>query len=290
MTRFIFLTDTHLGAANDEGYRQQPRYVDRLPDLLHCLDTWIRKQDEPVAFILHGGDMVDMASQPLLEAAAEAFRLSVPVYLSLGNHDLTTPDALDRWLHTAPEFFPGEDPAFTLSGEGWQLHVVPSQWGDIPYFWDEVQRPHILPAHLARLEAALLAEPEMAHLLCTHAEVVAVPPDQTGFDDLYHAPSPDLRSIVVDLVERYPQIKGVFGGHSHINTRGTVAHAHGITASAFTETPFEFKLIEITRERFAMQTIALLPHIGFGADYRWDKTFVQGRLRDRTFDSPEPRS
>jgi hypothetical protein len=289
MTRFIYLTDTHLGASNVEGYRQQPRYADRLPVLLNHLDAWIHAQDEPVAFVLHGGDMVEAASPALIQAAAETFNLSVPVVLSLGNHDLTTPDALDLWLRLAPAFFPGGDPAFELSGEGWKLHGFPSQWCDVPYFWDEVQEPHLLPEHLARLERALVAEPDVMHLLCTHAEIAAVPPEQTGFDAPYHVPASGLRDTIMDLIARYPQIKGVFGGHSHINTHGIVAHAHAVTASAFTETPFEFKLVEVTRDRLMMQTVALLPTTGFGIDYRWDKTFVQGRPCDRGFDDVHPR-
>ena len=290
MTRFIFLTDTHLGARNDAGYRQQPRYVDRLPILLDRLEIWIRAQEKPVAFVLHGGDMVESASPELLQAAAETFRLSVPVYLSLGNHDLTTSDALRRWLSVAPQFFSDGDPVFTLSGEDWRVHVVPSQWCEVPFFWDEVQQPHLLPEHRAWLEAALVAEPGIAHLLCTHAATLGVPPAQTGFDAPYHAPSPDLRNTIVDLVHRYPQIKGVLGGHNHINTHGTIAQTHTITASAFSETPFEFKLIEVSRDRFTMRTLALLPAVRFGVDYRWDKTFVQGRACDRGFGELETES
>ena len=290
MTRFVYLTDTHIGATNTAGYRQQPRYADQLPVLLACLDDWIRAQEEPVAFMLHGGDMVETASPVLVQAAAATFRLSVPVYLSLGNHDLTTRSALDLWLQEAPEFFPEGDPAFTLSGEGWHLHVVPSHWCDIPYFWEDTQQPRILPEHLARLEVALAAETRATHLLCTHAEIVGVPPEQTGFDMPYHAPPPGLRDEVRDLIARYPQIKGVLGGHSHINTHGLVAQAHAVTASAFTETPFEFKLVEVTRDQLRMQTVSLLSAAGFGTDYRWDKTFVQGRPCDRAFDDAGPRS
>lgn len=281
MTAFIYLTDSHLGAANDHGYRQQPRYADRLPELCERLDAWIRRRPTPIDFILHGGDMVDTVSAAAVRAAVETFRFSVPVYLSLGNHDLTAPDALAIWRSRGAAFFPEGDPAYTLAGEGWRLHVVPTQWCDVPYYWKEAQRPHLLPEHLAQVEAALARDPEAAHLLCTHAEVLPVPPEQTGFEAPYHAPAAEIVATVQDLVARYPQLRGVLGGHNHINTHGRIGHAHAVTASAFAETPFEFKLIEVTAATFAMQTVALLPEVGFRADYRWDKTFVQGRLRDR---------
>ncbi len=117
MTRFVFITDTHLGAANDVGYRQQPRRADQLPALLALLDGWIRREAEggaPISFVLHGGDMVDAAGPEILRAATETFRLSVPVYLSLGNHDVTRRDAADLWLSEAPAFFPGGEFAYAL--------------------------------------------------------------------------------------------------------------------------------------------------------------------------------
>ena len=43
----------------------------------------------PVDFVLHGGDMIDSTREEHIDRAAEMFRLSVPVYLCLGNHDLT---------------------------------------------------------------------------------------------------------------------------------------------------------------------------------------------------------
>ena len=60
------------------------------------------------------------------------------------------------------------------------LHVVPTQWCDRPYLWEQEQRPHFLREHLMHLKRALAARPEALHLLCTHGEVLGVPPDQVG--------------------------------------------------------------------------------------------------------------
>jgi 3',5'-cyclic-AMP phosphodiesterase len=285
MTRFAFLTDTHLGAVSGVGYMQQPRYADRLQALLSLLEDWNAHQDgESVDFVLHGGDMVDVLTAATLGAAREAFSLTVPVYLALGNHDLTGTDSAAMWMAEAPEFFPGGHLAYTLGGAGWMLHVLPTQWCEKPYTWDDVQNPHFLPEHTAALEASLAQHPDLVHLICTHAEVLPVPAAQTGYSEPYHRPLPAYRDGLADLVQRFPQIRGIIGGHNHINTHGYLGAAHAVTASAFPEAPFEFKVFDVGADHLAMQTVSLMRQVEFPVDYDWGKTFVQGRHCDRTFD------
>lgn len=286
MTRFVFLTDTHLGATNDLGYTQQPQYADRLGELLALLDDWIAHQDgASIDFVLHGGDMVDVVTGGTLAAARETFDLSVPLYLALGNHDMTAPDSAALWLSEAPVFFHGGELAYSLWEVDWMLHVLPTQWCDVPHTWTDEQNPHFLLEHLANLEAALGQHPDLAHLICTHAEVLPVPAVQIGRSGPYHPPLPSYVDSVATLIHRFPQIKGVIGGHNHVNTHGLLGGAHVVTASAFTEAPFEFKVFEVSADHFAMETVPLMARVSFCADYNWDKTFVQGRRCDRAFDT-----
>jgi len=286
MTRFVFLTDTHLGAINDVGYTQQPRYVDRLGELVAVLDDWIAHQDEPgIDFVLHGGDMVDVVTGGTLAAARETFALSVPLCLALGNHDLTAPDSTALWLSAAPLFFPGGQLAYSLNWVDWMLHVLPTQWCEVPYTWADEQNPHFLPEHLASLEATLAQYPDLAHVICTHAQVLPVSALQIGRSVPYHPPLPSYRDVVEALVHRFPQVKGIIGGHNHINTHGFLGGVHTVTASAFTEAPFEFKVFEVSGDHLSMETVSLMPRVNFRADYNWDKTFVQGRRCDRAFDT-----
>jgi hypothetical protein len=114
--------------------------------------------------------------------------------------------------------------------------------------------------------------------------VLPAPPDQTGFATPYHPPPGAWTGEVLDFVERYGRLRLILGGHNHINTHQVRRQAHIVTGSAFVETPFEFKHVRITREGMAMTTIPLLPRIPAKPDYNWDKTFVQGRSRDRAFE------
>lgn len=58
---------------------------------------------------------------------------------------------------------------------------------------------------------------------------------------------------------------------------------HFVTASSLVEAPFEFKLFEIGEDGMAMTTVSLLNRVRFEAVYDFDRTFVQGRERDRAF-------
>jgi len=277
VTRFIYIADTHLGAT-EGGYHQQPRYAKQIPTLLNALDGWIQAQGD-IAFVLHGGDMVDQATPTTLSAAREAFLLSVPEYLCLGNHDLTAPDAATLWLREAPEFFPDQQLTYSLTLPDCVIHVVPTQWCATPFFWEEEQTPHFLTEQLAYLTAALDCHPDRRHLLCTHSEVLGVPPGQTGFAETRHAPLPAFTHMILDLTPTYPHLCGVLSGHNHINTHSVRGNTHLVTVSALTETPFEFKVFTVTAAEFTMETVNLLPVVEFKAAYNFDKTYYRGGTR-----------
>ena len=281
MMRFVYIADSHVGAG-DVGYRQQPRYADRLPELVALLDAWIRQAGD-IDFVLHGGDMVDAASVDNVRAARELFRFSVPVYLCLGNHDLSRKNALDLWRVEAPAFFPDGDPVFTVRRPECIVHVVPTQWCDTPYFWRDAQQPHFLPGHLERVEAAIAENPAAVHVLCTHGDIFEIPPEQTGFTFAYHPPLATYTQTVADFVRKWPQVRCVLAAHNHLNTRVERDGAHFATVSAFTETPFEFKVVQVDLGALSMTTRNLLPDVTFKALYDYDKTFVQGRQKDRAF-------
>ena len=85
------------------------------------------------------------------------------------------------------------------------------------------------------------------------------------------------------FIEKYPQIRGVFHGHTHLNAHVKEKNVHFISASAFSESPFEFKVIEVTPSFITMKTYSLMDKVDFKVEYNFNKTFVQGRSIDRGF-------
>ena len=278
MTRFVYLCDTHLGA-DPVGYHQQPAYPDKLPELLRRLDAWIAA-DGDIDFVLHGGDMVDRATEANIRAASDAFALCRPVRLCLGNHDLTRPDALDLWLALAPQFFDG-GPQFSMLRDDCAVHVAASHWEARPYFWDAVQVAQFRPgtagsagSHHGRprwLAGVLHALPGVGR--------------STRADRAGRA----VASAASQLCRRDGRTCGATrqsapcAGRTQPRQHPCRAHGvHYVTGSAFWETPFEFKLIELDAERLRVQTVALARPRGQAA-YDWRKTWVQGCGATRAF-------
>jgi len=75
----------------------------------------------------------------------------------------------------------------------------------------------------------------------------------------------------------------VLGAHSHVNMSVETDGVQYVTASSLVESPFEFKLFEVGEGGLAMTTVSLFGRMGFDAVYDFDRTFVQGRERDRAF-------
>ena len=279
MTRFIYLSDTHWGVAAP-GYTMQHAQPDRLPELLAALEEWIATHG-PVDFVLHGGDMIDYTSAENINYVAQAFQLSVPVYLCLGNHDLTSADAVEMWLDRAPHFFIG-GVNFTLETSDCLLHIVPNQWGPVPYHWNGVQEPHFAPEQERVLKTGLTRNPHLVHVLSTHSPFYGVSVDQTGLNQLFHHPPQAFVERGQSLLSAHCNLLCILGAHSHINTCVEQDGGHLVTSSSFVEVPFDFKCVNISDGHIAMTTHCLVDQVDIAASYDFGKTFVQGRLCDRT--------
>ena len=298
MTRFIFIADTHCGST-EKGYQQQKRYPDYIPEIIKRLDDWIQ-QDSSIDFVLHGGDMIDWASKENILNAVQLFNLSVPVYLCLGNHDLTEKNALDMWLTYAPNFFPEGKPEYIIRHKDVIIYVIPNHWCEIPYYWEEELFPHFRKEQsdfiVSELKRQYIntddncsstdynrdnSEKSKVSILCTHGVVMGVPAEQTGYDTDIHVPPESFRNEVKEIIRMDPSIKCVLSGHSHINTNVNRDGVNYITASSLTEVPFEFKLIEVDSTMLKVSTIPLASKVRFHFDYNYDRTYVQGREKDR---------
>ncbi len=280
MTRVLYISDTHWGSG-DSGYTMQPKYDEKLPVLLVRLMAWI-EENGPVDFLLHGGDVIHETEDSSIQAAAEHFDLPLPIHLCLGNHDLTAQGSVDTWMRLAPQFFLGDATDFTIDTDDCMIHVIPNQYGTTPFLWDQTQDPHFLPAQIQNLEQRLELASDTTHLILTHSPVLDVDRQQSGLHKPFHQPPESFTTCVMGLVDKYG-VTCVLGAHSHVNMKRELNGVNYITVSSFVETPFEFKLFEVTSDSVSMKTHNLLDRIDFRADYNWDNTFVQGRACDRSF-------
>jgi DNA repair exonuclease SbcCD nuclease subunit len=278
MTKFIYLTDTHLGGSA-QTYKQQTPYREILDELLLLLNKKINEIGD-IDFIINGGDAMDQYEDSLLAKAKQSFNMSKPVYFCLGNHDLTEPDAADKWIKQAPEFFKDSSLHFEIEEKDCILHILPNHWCEKEYFWEKAQEPYFSPIQLDRLKEKLKNK-KKPHIIITHANILGIPREQTGFEEEYHTQKESFIETFTELVESYPQIKCIVCAHNHINSINFMGKVPVVSASSFSESPFEFKLFEIDNGSLSIKTIHLSDILNLKVDYDFNKTFVQGRDKDR---------
>jgi 3',5'-cyclic AMP phosphodiesterase CpdA len=281
MARFVYLSDTHLGGTQ-AGFLQQPKYPEQLPALVRHLADWI-VADGAIDFVLHGGDLLDATTPANLAAVRDTFALPVPLYLCLGNHDLTTPNALTDWLRAASVCFPDGAPCYTLRRPDCRVHVVPNHWDDLPWFWGGPQRDHFRPEQLAFLRAALAEAPHLPHVLATHAPARPVYPEQTGLPAPIHPSSAEFQAALTQLAADHPHLRLVLSAHNHLNAHRQEQRTHYVSSPSFVETPYEFKVIEVRPGYLRVTTHSLVERVAWRPAYDFARNYVQGRVCDREF-------
>jgi hypothetical protein len=278
--KFIYLADTHIGASNDTGYRKQARYLNHFQELIECLGKYIKTSGD-IDYIIHGGDIVDNTTHELIIKATYFFdQLPCPTYLVLGNHDLTVHNSLDMWLEYAPQFFPDGKPNFRLVNNGVQIDALVCNWCELPAYWnpEKQQIPWLSATQLAQITN--LKEGCYTQLVITHSPVYGLPPEQHGGNGIMHAPQGGFSE---KLLGHLNCTSLVLGAHNHMNMSVKRDDCCFATVAAFSETPFEFKLIEVTPQKLSMQTLQLGHKISFSTEYDIDSAYVQGRQCDRSF-------
>ncbi len=278
--KFIYITDTHIGGSDIKGYIQQKRYLKHFDALIDVLAEWIEQHN--IDFVIHGGDMVDESSSENIAKAVNLFaKLPCPVYFTPGNHDLTEDDSVEKWLSAAPGFFNDESVNFSFCRDDIKFNFISCHWGKKTYFWNpsETQTPYFLEEQNALLGDGKNSKYE---ILITHAPVFGLPCEQTGLDVPLHPPAGEFSNIIHEQTRRH-EIRLALGAHTHMNMHLLKDGVHYVTASAFSETPFEFKVFELDKESLSMETISLADKMNFRTEYNFNKTYVQGRACDRSF-------
>lgn len=280
--KFIFLTDTHIGGKNLTGFQMQPRYPERLAELLTALDKLVRK--EGVELVIHGGDMTDDGTPEQIRDAVRLFRkhLSAPVILALGNHDSCQKDCANIWLENGPGFFPGGSCDTTIVCDGVRLDILGLHWGREEQSWtlSEGQHIHITPEQWERLRGG---EQNLPRIIAMHAQIRGAMPEKTGMETPLLVPENNFAETGDALIaEFHPAL--IISGHNHLNLLDEINGTAAVSASSFVEAPFECKLIEFSNGKLSMRTVSLADELDFKGEYWEDRRFVQAAEKERSFE------
>lgn len=285
-TRFVYLTDTHLGC-DATGYYLQPRYLNQHRVLFEGLAQWIKQYD--IDFLVHGGDLTDHGTDEEINHATELCSLlGAPVYLCLGNHDLAQPDSMQKWRNSAFWRADGRDGdvgCYAVDIGPATLIVANHHWhADIDDRWlhHEPQTPRF-DAQQERAIRLRLQQANKPVIAVTHAPLNAVTIDRSGEIDTFHPPHPPYLTTWQRIATEHSQLRLVFCGHNHANSK----HDHGSFVScstvAFTEVPAQLRLVTVSTQQIEVRTVALAEIFGLTKDLDADQSWCLGSSEDQHF-------
>lgn len=280
--KILFITDTHFGGKDLTGYHQQPRYPEQIEELLFNLDAIVR--EESVNLIIHGGDLTDNATPLEINRSAKMYskHLSCPVFLALGNHDCLVEDCCERFLQYGSYFFPTNSCDSTLVFDDVRIDILSINWAPNSKYWklEDGALPSLSEEHLTRLSSG---NQDLPRVIVLHSNIRPKEILKDNISTLTHHPNNDFDKIGDMLIEKF-QPKLILTGHNHLNQLHKINNTIAISASSFVETPFECKVIDITKEKLSIKTIALADRLSFKGEYYPDKEYVQGTKAEREYE------
>ncbi len=281
MTRFLHITDTHLGGNNHEGFMQQPRCLEHWNNLLQEIKNMVPQYH--LDFMIHGGDATDHGTyDEIQQFVHDTESLPCPIYLSLGNHDLQIPDAIKIWQNCT-SILPGGKHSYSVVTSDCILVVLGIYWDQLDkHYWDitGTQIPLISTVQKKMLRE-IAKDADRPVVIALHAPLNSIPSSQTGLNEDIHLPDNNLRNYFLELATEFPCIKLFLCGHNHAHTIENHGHFITATTSAFTEYPFEMRLISIDKKHLTIETITCMQPENCLTHYNHDKSWVQGNAQQR---------
>jgi len=268
MWRFIHLTDVHLGSLIDGEWNN--RFVcTMMPEVISCLRRDLAKLQPD--FLLVTGDIVSQKSRDAAFASRDLLdSLHIPYYPTGGNHDFVSEHTRSLFLEVFGAHLPEGDTVYSFTHKGLHFCVLDPWWkwsdgtlcacseasvAESIDFSLAGARWAIPPHQFAWLEDDLEEHPEPT-ILAMHYPAIPIPKrmHRPGMKD---AGCLDNGDLLLDVLQRFPQVRAIFSGHVHMNFveyRGGLTH---IVTSSLPEYPTEYRDVRVLPDRLEISTLGL---------------------------------
>ncbi len=285
--RFAYITDTHLGC-NEHGHQMQSRYLGHDAVLFDGLGQWI--SDNDVAFVIHGGDMTDNGTQEEIDHTnAMCERLNVPVYVSLGNHDLIHPDSMERWRNSGRTshgaYLPDGQDCFAVDAGSVTVVVISHHWNpqhDHQWIMDQSQAARIDQRQENTLNQ-LMREANRPVIAASHMVLNPISAQQRNTEEPLYPPPSEYLTSWQRIAASNPNLRLALCGHNHTTTR----HDHGsfisCTTGSYIERPAQVRLITTSPEAITVETHSLADTLGLPSELKPEQAWSVGPQDCRAF-------
>ncbi len=288
--RFAYLTDTHIGC-NETGYCLQARYLGHDARLFEGLSQWLHAQQ--VAFVVHGGDLTDHGTPLEIACASElCSMLNLPVYVSLGNHDLAQPESMQQWRTAGTtghgRFLPDGHDCFAVTAGEVLVVVVTHHWHPhVDHCWvsAEPQQPRLSREQVEWLDATLrrTTRPVIA---VTHAPLNDVRGDIRHDEAAFHPPYAPYLATWRELAAEHANLRLVLCGHNHAHSNCDQGTFVSCTTAAFNEVAAQLRLVTITAQAVEVRTFSLAGALGLGGVLAQERAWSVGPSADHRLRLP----
>jgi len=267
-TRIAYITDLHVGGRPEGDWHPQPFNPDKLPAIFNALRAWLDR--EQVEVLIVGGDLVEAADQSRIETGIRSLAtLERTVVMTLGNHDLVTPEKDDRamtlWRHALCErdWLHIDDTHLALPGI--DVLSLNNHWLDkddqpkLVWIPGGINRPAVTDAQFDWLDGKLAEHDDRPALLAIHAPLRGVPARLNAERATIDVPVTSYTQPLSALLDRHPRLRLVLSGHSHVCFTQHIGNRIESSTAAFTESPCDVRLIDVAPGSITVRTDALHP-------------------------------
>lgn len=294
MWSFVQLSDLHLASEHD-GVWNNRFLCTMMRDVMLCLkgDLQVLRPD----FMLITGDVVSSQTrEAMLTARTVLDGMGIPYYPMGGNHDFVLPESRPWFLEAFGDILPERSTHYTFTHKGMRFCAMDPWWR-----WPDGSLRPVAPKlaidtmdeclkglfwalpeeQMVWLEGILSRDTATPTVVATHYPAVPTPErlHKLGFRD---GGSLENGAELMAMLDRYPQVRAVFAGHTHANfieTSGLITH---VTTGGLPEYPVEYRVIEVHEDRMEVKTRGLSDPSFAARSLIPGREYTSGTPEDRT--------
>lgn len=269
MWRFAHVTDPHL-ASDRDGEWNNRFLCTMMPGVMACL-----KRDLALLqpeFILATGDICSHQTREAMLQARDAMDgLGIPYFPMGGNHDFVKPESRAWFLEAFAHILPQPRAYYSFDHKNLHFCVLDPwwQWTDgtlceagqstVAAELDmslKDARWAVPPPQLEWLMEDLQMHADRAAILAIHEPILPTPVrmQRPNYNDSGALSNGEL---ILDILERFPQVKAVFSGHMHMNYIERARSITQVVTSALPEFPVEYREVCVYEDRIEVRAKGL---------------------------------
>ncbi len=269
MWRFVHMTDPHLASERDGEWNN--RFLcTMMPAVMQCLKRDLDALNPE--FLLVTGDICSHQTREAMFHARDIMNsLGIPYYPMGGNHDFVKAESRAWFREAFAHALPGKSTYYSFDRHNLHFVVLDPWWKWPDGSLSEVSQASVAaeldmtlkdaswalpPDQLEWLERDLSVHADRPVIIGMHEPALPTPKrmQRPGYND---SGALDNGVMLLELLERHPQVKTIFSGHMHMHYIERHKHITQVVTSALPEFPCEYREVQVFDDRLEIHARTL---------------------------------